>query len=242
MPGVTHSNTPFATNVFVNGGPTLGGGLATALGIEDTVGISDAESDAILAGQADLLATGEDPDTYEALEQYGGGQDGGMSPITGETCAMAAPGSDAAVGADALEDQDIERPISEWVKLMPGVNPRVRPEAWDMMVAFAKSLGRPVTLNSAYRSPEYNRKVGGAKKSMHTQRKAMDVQWGTTSVQGRMDMIQKAVDAGFTGIGCYNNFMHVDIGTKRHWGPNGSYTGQFAQYKPVLKANGFANA
>ena len=155
---------------------------------------------------------------------------------------MAAPGSDAAVGADALEDQDIERPISEWVKLMPGVNPRVRPEAWDMMVAFAKSLGRPVTLNSAYRSPEYNRKVGGAKKSMHTQRKAMDVQWGTTSVQGRMDMIQKAVDAGFTGIGCYNNFMHVDIGTKRHWGPNGSYTGQFAQYKPVLKANGFANA
>ena len=77
MPGVTHSNTPFATNVFVNGGPTLGGGLATALGIEDTVGISDAESDAILAGQADLLATGEDPDTYEALEQYGGGQDGG---------------------------------------------------------------------------------------------------------------------------------------------------------------------
>tara|TARA_B100000780_G_C21090329_1_gene439405 strand:- start:245 stop:973 length:729 start_codon:yes stop_codon:yes gene_type:complete len=242
MPAVTHSNSPFASNVFVNGGPTLGGAIASALGIEDTVGISDAQADAILAGQADLLAIGEDPETYEALEQFGGGTEDGTSPITGETGAMAAPGSDAAIGADALEDQEIERPTSEWVIALPGVNTRVRPEAWDMMVAFAKSVGRPVTLNSAYRSPEYNRKVGGATKSMHTQRKAMDVQWGTTNIQARLDMIQKAVDAGFTGIGCYDNFMHVDIGSKRHWGPNGSYTGQFAQYKPVLRANGFANA
>ena len=77
---------------------------------------------------------------------------------------------------------------------------------------------------------------------MHVQRKAIDIQWGTTSDAGRIDMIQRAIDAGFSGIGTYNSFMHVDIGTKRHWGSNGSYTGQFAQYKPVLRANGFANA
>ena len=75
---------------------------------------------------------------------------------------------------------------------------------------------------------------------MHVQRKAADVQWGTSSVQSRVDMIQKAIDAGITGIGCYNSFIHVDIGAKRHWGPNGSYTGQFAQYKPVLRANGYS--
>ena len=73
------------------------------------------------------------------------------------------------------------------------------------------------------------------KESMHVQRKAIDVQWGTSSVQGRVDMIQRAIDAGFTGIGCYNNFIHVDTGPKRSWGgANNSYTTMPPQYKPVL--------
>ena len=58
-----------------------------------------------------------------------------------------------------------------------------------------------------------------AQKEHAYERKAIDVLWGTTSAQGRVDMIQRAIDAGFTGIGCYENFMHVDIGTKRQWGP-----------------------
>ena len=101
-------------------------------------------------------------------------------------------------------------------------------------------MGKPITITSAYRTPEYNVKVGGAKKSMHTERKAMDVLWGTSSQQGRVDMIQRAIDAGFTGIGCYENFMHVDIGPKRQWGPSGSKSTQYATYKPILSANGFA--
>ena len=121
----------------------------------------------------------------------------------------------------------------------PHVNPRILPEAWTKLENFARSLGRVITLNSAYRTPEYNARVGGARNSMHVQRKAVDVQWGTTSVQGRVDFIQKAIDAGFTGIGCYDSFCHLDIGAKRHWGPNGSYTSQFEQYKPVLRANGY---
>lgn len=239
MPGVTHSNIPFATNVFVNGGPTLGGAVAEALGLEDTVGIDDAQARAILSGRAAELAAGNDPDINEALEQFGGGSPGGASPVTGLEGAVGAPGSDTAIGADAYVDENIPRLTSEWINVQSHVNPRVLPEFWTKLENFAQSLGRPITLNSAYRSPEYNISIGGAKKSVHSERKAVDVQWGTTSVQGRVDMIQRAVDAGITGIGCYNNFIHLDIGTKRHWGPNGSFTGQFAQYKPVLKANGY---
>ena len=239
MPAVTHSNTPFASNVFVNGGPTLGGGIADALGLEDTVGIDDAQARSIIEGRAAELAAGNDPDTFEALEQFGGGNPGGTNPINGQEGAVGAPGSDAATGADANEDNDTPRPTSEWIIVQSHVNPRVLPELWTKLENFAKSLGRPITLNSAYRSPEYNVRIGGAKNSMHVQRKAADVQWGTSSVQGRVDMIQKAVDAGLSGIGCYNGFMHVDIGAKRQWGPNGSRTGQFAQYKPVLQANGY---
>ena len=226
-------------NVFANGGPTLGGGVADALGLDDTVGIDDAEARAILSGRAAELAAGGDPDTLEALEQYGGGTPGGTSPVTGQAGAVGAPGSDAATGADATEDSTIPRPTSEWINVQSHVNPRVLPEVWSKLETLAQSLGRVITLNSAYRSPAYNRSVGGARNSMHVQRKAVDIQWGTTSVQGRVDFLQKAIDAGFTGIGCYNSFCHVDIGAKRQWGPNGSRTGQFAQYKPILQANGY---
>ena len=227
-------------NVFVNGGPTLGGAVADALGLDDTIGISDDEARAIISGRAAEISAGSDPDTMEALERYGGGTPGGTNPINGQEGVQAAPGSDTAKGADGSVDSTIPRPTSEWIVVQSHVNPRVLDQVWTQAEIFAKSLGRPITLNSAYRSPEYNAGVGGAKKSMHVQRKAIDVQWGTTSVQGRVDMIQKAIDAGFTGVGCYNSFMHIDIGTKRQWGPNGSRTGQFAQYKPVLQSNGYS--
>jgi len=240
MPAVTHSNTPFASNVYVNGGPTLGGGVADALGLDDTVGISDDEARAILEGRAAEQAAGADPDTMEALERYGGGSPDGTNPINGNQGATGAPGSDAATGADATEDLNIPRPTSELIIVQSHVNPRVLPEVWTKLENLAKSLGRPLTLNSAYRTEAYNRSIGGARNSMHVQRKAIDIQWGTSSVQGRVDMIQKAIDAGFSGIGTYNGFMHADIGAKRQWGPNGSRTGQFAQYKPVLRANGYS--
>jgi len=226
-------------NVFANGGPTLGGGVADALGVEDTIGVSDDEARAILEGRAAELAAGNDPDQNEALESYGGGTPGGTSPINGQEGAVGAPGSDAAVGGDSTVDSNVPRPTSEWITVQSHVNPRVLPAVWTNAENFAKSLNRVITLNSAYRTPEYNASVGGAKNSMHVQRKAIDVQWGTSNIQARIDMIQKAIDAGFTGIGCYNSFIHLDIGPKRHWGSNGSYTGQFAQYKPVLQSNGY---
>ena len=226
-------------DVFANGGPTLGGSIADALGLDDTVGISDDEARSILSGRAAELAAGADPDTMEALESYGGGTPGGSSPVTGADGAVAAPGSDTATGADAYADDGTPRPTSEWINVQSHVNPRVLPQVWASAEALAQSLGRVITLNSAYRTPAYNASVGGARNSMHVQRKAIDIQWGTSSVQGRVDMIQKAIDAGFTGIGCYNSFMHVDIGGKRQWGPNGSRTSQYAQYKPVLQANGY---
>jgi hypothetical protein len=239
MPGVTHSNFPLSNNVFVNGGPTLGGAVADALGLPDTVGISDAEARAIISGRAAEIAAGNDPDTNEALEAYGGGQPGGTSPVTGQEGAIPAPGSDGATGRDATEDADIPRPTSELIVVPTHVNPRVLPDVWTKLENFARSLGRPINLTSAVRTPEYNRSIGGSGKSVHTERKAVDIQWGTTSIQGRVDFIQKAIDAGFTGIGCYDTFCHLDTGTKRNWGPSGSYTSQFEQYKTVLRSNGY---
>lgn len=231
----------FSPNVFANGGPTLGGALTDILGVEDTVGVSDSQARSIIEGRAAEQAVGNDPDTMEALEQLG--SEATTSTFVGTTCTGAprkpAPGSDAATGADALYDQDRPRPTSEWINVQAHVNPRVLPEAWTKLENLAKSLGRVITINSAHRSVEYNKYICGAKKSSHVTRKAIDIQWGVSSVQGRVDMIQKAIDAGFSGIGCYNSFIHVDISSKRQWGPNGSRTSQFPQYKPVFQSNGY---
>lgn len=225
----------YSGNVFANGGKTLGGAIADVLGLDDTVGISDAEARAILEGRAAEQAVGNDPDSMESLEWYE------FDPNTGQKWKPEA-GSDAATGADAGDGLRENQP-SEWIKVLSHVNPNVKPELWSKLIFFAKSLGRPLTMTSGVGQ----RKI---KNSQHPLGNAADIVWGVSSVQGRIDMIQKACDAGFTGIGCYNrnaqgknDFIHVDIrlGPKQSWGPTGSYTSQYEQYKPVLRANGFPN-
>ena len=173
------------------------------------------------------------------MEQFGAGSPGGINPVDGTTGAIAAPGSDASTQEEGAIPFTNDRPTSEWIVVQSHVDPRVLPEVWSKAESFAKSLGRPITLNSAYRSPEYNSKIGGAKKSMHVQKKAIDVQWGTSNVQSRIDMINKAIAAGFTGVGCYDSFMHIDIGPKRQWGPSSSAASQYQQYRDILKQNGY---
>ncbi|NCO21053.1 MAG: DUF882 domain-containing protein [Rhodobacterales bacterium] len=85
-----------------------------------------------------------------------------------------------------------------------------------------------VPVTSAYRDPDYNAKVGGAKGSAHVHGDALDF-----SVRG-LDEAQKAeiVDwwrqQGATGLGYYPNSdsIHVDLreGPNRAWGPNYSHT------------------
>lgn len=229
------SATVGSPTVFANGGETIGGALGSALGLDDTLGISDEEARSILSGIAAELAAGNDPYLNEPLEEFTN-----VNPNTGQEGAAVEPGSDAATGVDALLDDDIEKPTSKWIIVSKGVNNKVLPEVWTKLENFAISLGRPITMNSGYRAPSYNAKLkGAASKSLHMRRMAADIAWGTTNLQSKVDMIQKAIDAGFTGIGCYNSFIHVDIGLKRNWGPGNSSKYQFEEFKPVLKANGY---
>jgi len=229
-------------NVFINGGPTMGGAVAAALGIPDTTMINDDQARMILEDRANELALGNDPDQNEALESYGGGSPDGINPITGQTGVQAAPGSPAQPrGDDAVgtlpPSGDVEP--SEWLEWMPHVNPAVLPEAREKLINLARSLGRPIRLNSGYRTPEYNASVGGARNSMHVQRKAIDVQWPLSGTEGKRQFIQKAIDAGFTGIGCYNSFCHVDIGAKRCWGPSGGRASMYSEFVQLFRQNGY---
>ena len=229
-------------NVFINGGPTLGGAVAAALGLSDSAMINDDRARMILEDRANEIALGNDPDQNEALESYGGGNPDGVNPITGQTGAQPAPGSAAqSQGDDSVGTPPVtgQAEPSEWLEWQSHVNPNVLPEVREKLIALAQSIGRPIRLNSGYRTPEYNASVGGARNSMHVQRKAADVQWPGGSTEEKRAFIQKAVDAGFSGIGCYNSFMHVDIGPKRCWGPSGGRASMYSEFVQIFRSNGY---
>ena len=72
--------------------------------------------------------------------------------------------------------------------------------------------GGNITVHSAYRTPKYNKKVGGAKNSQHVQGKALDIRHITLDpnyVGEVLRMNYKAI--GIRGIGFYKTFTHIDI-------------------------------
>ena len=91
----------------------------------------------------------------------------------------------------------------------------VHERALDCLQKFRNIVGGPVILNSAYRSAEYNKRVGGAPASQHLLGKAFDIQITKELTRERIHTLAK--QAGFTGFGDYNTFVHIDIGPSRTW-------------------------
>lgn len=92
----------------------------------------------------------------------------------------------------------------------------VTDDAMDALQALRKMVERPLTVNSAYRCPTYNKAVGGAVGSKHKLGEAFDI-----SINGGVDkweLLEKARLVGFSGFGFYNNFLHMDLGPDRSWG------------------------
>lgn len=87
--------------------------------------------------------------------------------------------------------------------------------AMDALQRMRDLVAAPLVVNSAYRSPHYNDKVGGAPRSYHMQAMAFDI-----ALDGHdpHDLEACALLAGFQGIGRYPTFIHVDIGPARNWG------------------------
>lgn len=67
--------------------------------------------------------------------------------------------------------------------------------------------GFPFILNSTYRSPEYNRSVGGSPNSQHLLGNAADIHCDDS--RKRATLVKHALDLGLT-VGVYKTFVHVD--------------------------------
>ena len=89
--------------------------------------------------------------------------------------------------------------------------------ALDALQALRVRLGKPFIIRSAYRSPEHNRAVGGAKASKHMEGVAFDVAMANHDPEA-FEAAARAI--GFKGFGFYprSGFMHIDLGPARSWG------------------------
>ena len=79
-------------------------------------------------------------------------------------------------------------------------------------------VGVPITVNSGYRSPTYNTKIKGAKRSQHLLGKAADITIEGMRAIDVYKLVTKLINDGklqIGGLGMYSSFTHLDIRTKR---------------------------
>ena len=81
--------------------------------------------------------------------------------------------------------------------------------------------GKPIRINSAYRSESHNKAIGGVKTSQHILGKAADITIDTFTPDEVVSIIENMLTnemlGGFYigGLGSYNTFTHVDIRDKK---------------------------
>jgi len=93
---------------------------------------------------------------------------------------------------------------------------RLRHLAWTLQV-IRNHFGKPIRVNSGYRDPEYNKRIGGATRSQHIAARAADL----VPSSGKHDdlvrlksVIYELAASGKIpdgGIGSYNTFVHYDM-------------------------------
>ena len=93
----------------------------------------------------------------------------------------------------------------------------VKPELVHLLNRIREKWGRPIIVNSAYRSPEHNKAVGGVANSFHVQGLAADIRSeNLEDLDELQDLCLELVSDG--GVGLYDTFVHVDArGRKARW-------------------------
>lgn len=94
-------------------------------------------------------------------------------------------------------------------------------ELANNLQAIRDEIGEPLRINSAYRHPAYNKKIGGAKNSQHLTASAADLTAKNLTPKQLAAIIERLIKQGLVkqgGIGIYPGFTHYDIrGTKARW-------------------------
>lgn len=76
-------------------------------------------------------------------------------------------------------------------------------------------VGKPVHINSGYRTPKRNKEVGGAKYSYHMRGMAADIRVNGMTAKEIANELKKIIPCG-CGIIVYDTWVHFDTRTKAY--------------------------
>lgn len=93
----------------------------------------------------------------------------------------------------------------------------LKPELVTMLKTMERHFRRPVMVTSGYRSPSYNRKVNGARRSLHMICAAADIQIDGVSKWEIARFARSMPRRGGVGTYCHTTSVHVDVGPERDW-------------------------
>lgn len=97
----------------------------------------------------------------------------------------------------------------EFAKCVPSCSLSQMDSAFMIRLDTARCLaGIPFVLNSAYRSPEWDKSRGRSGKSFHCVGRAVDI--SCKDSVSRLQIVRALIKAGFIGIGIADTFIHVD--------------------------------
>mgnify|MGYP000958398055 CR=1 FL=1 len=93
----------------------------------------------------------------------------------------------------------------------------LKPSLVRMLKTIEAHYGRKIVVTSGYRSPTYNRRVRGAKNSMHMYCAAADIQIAGVGKWELAKYVRAMPGRGGVGTYCHTESVHVDVGPERDW-------------------------
>lgn len=93
----------------------------------------------------------------------------------------------------------------------------LKPELVKTLRRLESHFKKPVVVTSGYRSPSYNVRVKGARKSLHMSCAAADIQIEGVSKWEIARVARALPSRGGVGTYCHTKSVHIDIGPERDW-------------------------
>lgn len=87
----------------------------------------------------------------------------------------------------------------------------IAPKLVVILQSIRDYYNKPVTINSGYRTPTYNKKVGGVTFSQHTYGMAADIVVKGEKPEDVASVARKFLGDNKGGVGIYSTFTHVDV-------------------------------
>lgn len=104
------------------------------------------------------------------------------------------------------------------LKVAPGLLPALEALRAELCRAHGRDV--PITVNSGYRCPTHNRRIGGSPNSKHLRGEAADIWAKGVTLRELYEAALQVPAFAKGGIGVYpqNGFIHIDVANQRRWG------------------------